>query len=254
MKVVILAGGYGSRLDEETNKIPKPLVKINNIPIIVHIMKIFSHYGFNDFIILTGYKSELIKDYFLNFNKNNYNVKINLKKNTYNFFKEAPDWKINIVYTGLNTMTGGRLKKIQKYILDENFLMTYGDGICDLPINKLVEFHKKHKKLATVTAVEPPGRYGVLKINKNTVSSFEEKISFSNFYINGGFFVLNKGIFKYIKDNKTIWEETPMKNLVKKNQLAAFKYKGFWKSMDTLKDKRELEKIFLNKNFFLNKM
>ena len=243
MKVIILAGGTGSRLYEKTKKIPKPLIKINNFPLILHIMKIYSHHGYNDFLILTGYKSKLFKDFF---SKKNNNILKQVSK--------SEDWKIKIIYTGLKTMTGGRIKKVESYIKEDNFLLTYGDGLSDVSIPRLIKFHFKHKKIATVTAVKHPGRYGVLKIVKNNVKSFKEKNSFSNIYINGGFFVLNKKIFKYLKDDETTFEEEPMRSLAKKNQMAAFKHEGFWKSVDTMKDKNDLEKIFSSESFFMHKL
>lgn len=233
MKVVILAGGYGTRLHEETKKIPKPMVKIGHNPILWHIMKIYSYYGFNDFIICCGYKKNIIDEYF--------------KKNITSFHKES--WNIKIVDTGKNSLTGGRLKRIKKYIKNESFfLFTYGDGVSDVNIKKLVNFHIKNKKLATVTAVRPPGRYGVLNIKKNMVKTFSEKEKGGDGYINGGFFVLSPKVLNLIKNDKSTWELEPMQKLARQKQLMAFKHNGFWQSMDTYRDKLQLEEIWKMKN------
>lgn len=228
MKVVILAGGRGSRLNEETKDIPKPMVKIGGKPILWHIMQIYSFYGIKDFIICCGYKSNIIKNYF-----------------DKSFFLKKNKWNIRLVNTGIRTATGGRLKKIEKIISKEKFFhFTYGDGVTNLNIKKLINFHIKHKKLATVTAVRPPGRYGVLNIKKNLiVKNFSEKKRGGDGYINGGFFILSPKVIKYIKNGNTIWEKEPMQKLSKIKQLIAFKHQDFWQSMDTYRDKLELEKI-----------
>jgi glucose-1-phosphate cytidylyltransferase len=230
MKTVILAGGFGSRLYEKTKSIPKPMVKIGGIPIIVHIMSIFQKYGFNDFLICSGYKKNIIKKYF---NKNR--------------IKET---KVKVIDTGLNTMTGGRIKRIKKYLLNEkHFFFTYGDGVSDVNLKKLLNFHIKNKKLCTVTAVSPPGRYGVMNIKKNNiVNNFSEKKKGSDGYINGGFFVLSPKVINFIKNDMTTWERAPMEKLSKNKQLIAYKHKGFWQSMDTYRDKLLLEKICKEKN------
>lgn len=229
MKVVILAGGRGSRLNEETQDIPKPMVRIGGKPILWHIMQIYSFYGIKDFIICCGYKSNIIKNYF---NKSTF-----IKKNK---------WNIRLINTGIRTATGGRLKKIEKIISKEKFFhFTYGDGVTNLNIKKLINFHIKHKKLATVTAVKPPGRYGALNIKKNLiVQNFSEKKKGGDGYINGGFFILSPKVIKYIKNDNTIWEKEPMQKLSKIKQLIAFKHQDFWQSMDTYRDKLELEKIW----------
>ena len=233
MKVVILAGGYGTRLHEETNKIPKPMVKIGSKPILWHIMKIYSHYGIKEFIICCGYKKNIIDNYF--------------KKNQLLHQKEG--WNIKIINTGKTSLTGGRLKRVKKYIENEIFfLFTYGDGLADINLKKLIKFHLKNDKLATVTAVRPPGRYGVLDIKKSMVKDFSEKKKGGDGYINGGFFVLSPKVLNFIKNDKTTWELEPMTKLAKKKQLIAFKHDGFWQSMDTYRDKLQLDKIWKNKN------
>lgn len=232
MKLVIFAGGIGSRLSEETTSKPKPMVLIGGKPIIWHIMKFYSYYNVNEFIICGGYKYKNFINYF---NKT--------KKES-----EALGWKINIVNTGLRTMTGGRLKRIN-YLLpsNEDFCLTYGDGLCNVNITKLIRFHKKHKKLATVLAVTPPARFGSLYIKKNIVKKFNEKPINLNNWINGGFFVLSKKVIKFLKNDDTIWEKEPLETLAKKNELVAFKHKDFWAAMDTLREKYFLEKLWKKK-------
>tara|TARA_A100001011_G_scaffold244486_1_gene252498 strand:+ start:336 stop:1103 length:768 start_codon:yes stop_codon:yes gene_type:complete len=249
MQTVILAGGFGTRLSEETNIIPKPMIEIGNNPILWHIMKIYSSYGYNDFIICGGYKQDYIKEYFKNyFIKNSdvsfdvYNNKIHVNK------KQNENWKITIVDTGLKSNTAGRIKKIQKYIKGENFFLTYGDGLSNVNIKKLLNFHIKNKKYATLTAVRPEARYGILKIEKNLVSKFNEKPISKDSWINGGFFVLNKNVFRYIKNYKSIWEQEPLKKLTKSKNLCAYKHNGFWQSMDTLREKKILEELWNKKN------
>jgi len=226
MKVVILAGGLGTRLSEYTKKIPKPMVKLSGKPIIYYIMKHYSNYGFKDFIIAAGYKQKEIKKYFKN---------------------KILDWNIEVVNTGLNSMTGGRLKKLKKIIGNESFLLTYGDGLSDVNIKKLIHFHKKSKSIATLTAVRPPARFGAIKILNKKVSYFKEKSSIDEGWINGGFFVMEPRIFKFIKNDKTYLEKVPFEILSKKKSLSAFKHYGFWQCMDTLRDKELLEKYFRNK-------
>ena len=227
MKVVILAGGLGTRLSEYTNLVPKPMVKLNNKPIIYYIMKHFSNYGFDDFYIALGYKGNVIKDYF--------------KKNSFK-------WKINLVETGLKTMTGGRIKKLKKYLDEENFFMTYGDGISDVNLKRLLQFHKKNKKaLVTMTAVRPPARFGAIKIKRNKVSVFREKSKIDEGWINGGFFIMNKKFINYIEKYSTYLEKSPLEKAAKKNQLYAFKHNGFWQCMDTKRDKDNLEDLLKTK-------
>jgi glucose-1-phosphate cytidylyltransferase len=247
MKVVILAGGFGTRLSEETDLKPKPMVEIGGYPILYHIMKIYSHYGYNDFIIALGYKGYVIKEYFANYFLHNSDISIDLSKNKIEILNSnSENWKVTLVDTGLNTQTGGRIKRLEKYIGNETFMLTYGDGVSDININDLVEFHKRHKKYATVTAVQPAGKYGQLNIgNNNEVIKFVEKPPGDNAWINGGFFVLEPKIFDYISSDETIWEKEPIENLSSEGQLMAYKHDGFWKCMDTLRDKRELEELWV---------
>jgi len=244
MKVVILAGGLGTRLSEETDLKPKPMVEIGGKPILWHIMKMYSYYGYNDFIICCGYKGYYIKEYFANYYLHQADVTIDLVENSVNVHKSnAEPWKITMVDTGINTQTGGRIKRIQEYVGNEPFLLTYGDGVSDVNIKELVDFHKRSCKKATLTAVQPSGRFGALEFNNDSgVSSFMEKPTGDGAWINGGFFVLEPSIFDYITDgDSTIWERAPLENLTKENQLSAFKHRGFWRPMDTLRDRTELE-------------
>jgi len=222
MKVIILAGGFGTRISEYTKTIPKPMIKINKKPILHHIMDHYSKYGYKEFYIALGYKGEVIKKYFKN--------------------KKISNWKINLVETGKNTMTGGRLKKFKKIVNNETFMITYGDGLSDININKLVKFHKKNNKIATLTAVRPPARFGAVKLKGNKVSYFKEKSKLDEGWINGGFFVMEPAIFKYISGNKTFLEKEPLVNISKKGELVAYKHEGFWQCMDTKRDKELLEK------------
>lgn len=252
MKVVILAGGTGTRLSEETVNKPKPAVEIGGKPIIWHIMKIYSLYGLNDFIICCGYKGDILKKYFLDYFTNNSDIKINLKDNKVSILKKPNEnWSITLVDTGNDTMTGGRIKRISNLInKNEDFCLTYGDGVSDVNINNLIKFHRNQKKIATVTAVQLHGRYGTLtldKKNKNLISNFIEKPKDNDSWINGGFFVLNQKIFKYIKSDREIFERKPLENIAKKKNLAAFRHTGFWKAMDTLNDKSYLENL-ISKN------
>ena len=226
MKVIILAGGYGTRLAEYTDKIPKPMVKIGKKPILSHIMKIYQRYGYKKFIIAAGYRKQIIEDY----------------------YKDTKEFDIQIVDTGEDTMTGGRLLRLEQFIeKEENFFMTYGDGLCSINLNNLLNFHLKHKKIATVTAVHPPVRFGELEIKNDEVINFEEKPQAKAGWINGGFFVLNQKIFSYIEGDNTMFEKNPMKKLLKDKNLKAFKHEGFWKCMDNLRDKIILEDLFLRK-------
>jgi len=246
MKVVILAGGFGTRLSEETELKPKPMVEIGGKPILWHIMKIYSHFGFNDFIICLGYKGYMIKEYFANYFIHNSDLAIDLSSNNIKVHNShCEPWKVTLVDTGLNTQTGGRLKRVQKYIGEERFMATYGDGVGDINIKELLEFHKKHGKYATVTAVQPSGRFGALNLDeRDNIISFEEKPKGDKTWVNGGFFVLEPQIFEYIKGDETLWEREPLENLSKDNQLVAYKHYGFWRPMDTLRDKRELEALW----------
>lgn len=245
MKLVILAGGRGTRLTEETLIKPKPLVDIGNKPIIWHIMKIYSHYGINDFIICLGYKGYLIKEYFANYFLHNSDLTIDLKKNsTIIHQKNSENWKVTLVDTGDDTLTGGRILKIKKYIKSD-FLLTYGDGLSNVNINKLIHFHKNNKKLVTVTAIKPQGRFGIIDINKkNKVTNFKEKPKGDNNWINGGFFVLKPGIFNFLENESSVWEKKPLTEMTKRNQVVAFKHNGFWHAMDTVRDKILLDNLW----------
>lgn len=248
MKVAILAGGLGTRLGEETSLRPKPMVEIGGKPILWHIMKIYSHYGFNDFVVLCGYKSEYIKNYFINYFSNMSDVTVDLNNGEVTVHRNKSEhWKVTLLETGANTLTGGRIKRAQEYLSDGPFMLTYGDGVSDIDIKALVEFHKKSGKMATLTAVQPQGRFGVLDMDGDcNILSFQEKPkNASNAWINAGFFVLEPEIFNYITDgDEAIWEQEPLKNLAKDGQLNAFKHEGFWHPMDMLKDKIDLNKLW----------
>ncbi len=246
MKVVILAGGFGTRLSEETDIKPKPMVEIGGKPILWHIMKIYSYYGFNDFVICLGYKGYVIKEYFANYFLHQSDITIDLKANSMEIHQsKAEPWKITLVDTGLNTMTGGRIKRVQKYIGSEPFMLTYGDGVGNIDIQALLEFHKAHKKYATVTSVQPSGRFGALNLdNDKNVLSFQEKPKGDGAWINGGFFVLEPPVFGYIQSDETVWEKEPLESLAQDGQLAAHTHTGFWQPMDTLRDKNHLEELW----------
>jgi glucose-1-phosphate cytidylyltransferase len=247
MKVVILAGGFGTRISEETHLKPKPMVEIGNRPIIWHIMKIFSYYGFNEFIICLGYKGNVIKDYFSNYYLYNSDVTFHLNNDNEKIIhkKFVEPWSVTLVETGMDTMTGGRIKKIHPYIDDKPFLLTYGDGVGNIDINKLVDFHKNHGKIATVTATQPKGRFGTLNLGKNQiVDRFEEKVQGDDDWINAGFFVFQPEIFKYISGNSTVLEKEPLENLSINKELFAYKHRGFWHPMDTLRDRVYLEELW----------
>lgn len=251
MKVVILAGGRGTRISEETGTMPKPMVEIGGKPMLWHIMKLYSHYGFNDFIICLGYLGYMIKEYFSHYFLHMSDITIDFVNNETKVHNTASEpWKVTLVDTGLETMTGSRLKKIQKYIGDKTFMMTYGDGVANINIDKLLFSHKKSKKSATLTAVQTAGRFGLLDIEKNNrINSFLEKPKGEGSWINAGFFVLEPDVFKYIKDgNSVIWEKKPLENLAKERQLNAYRHRGFWGCIDTLRDKVELERIWQNGN------
>ena len=249
MKVVILAGGLGTRLSEETTLKPKPMVEIGGKPILWHIMKSFSHYGINDFIICCGYKAYVIKEYFSNYYLHQSDVTFNIKDNKIHVHEErAEPWNITLIDTGDNSMTGGRLKRVLPYIKDdESFCFTYGDGVADINIKDLIDFHKSHGKQATLSAVFPPGRFGALEIENGQVNKFEEKPKGDGALINGGYFVLSPKVIERIEGDSTIWEQEPLKGLASDGQLMAFKHEGFWQPMDTLRDKMKLEEL-INKN------
>jgi glucose-1-phosphate cytidylyltransferase len=248
MKTLILAGGLGTRLSEETELKPKPMVEIGGKPILWHIMKIYSHYGFNDFVILTGYKSHIIKDFFINYYNRYSDITVDMAGNTVEIHKTRHEpWKVTLLYTGQNSMTGARIKKAQDYIGNEPFMLTYGDGVADIDINKLVEAHKKSGKILTMTAVQLSGRFGALVIKEdNIITSFMEKPKGEENWINGGFFVCKPDIFNYLPkdDDSVIFERVPLETLAKEGQLNAFKHRGFWKAMDTLREKNDLSSLW----------
>jgi len=252
MKVVILAGGYGTRISEETDTRPKPMVEIGGKPILWHLMKIYSQYGYNEFVICLGYRGYFIKEYFANYFLHQSDLTIDLKDNSRQVHNNASEnWKITLVDTGLNTMTGGRIKRIQKYIGNEPFLLTYGDGLSNVNITNLVANHKKSGKICTVTGIRPQGRFGLLKVGANNdVISFAEKKDEDNSLINGGYFVCEPGVFDYIMegDDKAIWEKEPLESLANDGQLNLNFHDGFWKPMDSLKDKTELNEMWTNNN------
>ena len=246
MKAVILAGGLGTRIAEESDSKPKPMVEVGGKPLLWHIMKSYSRHGIKDFVICLGYKGYVIKEFFFNYYRHMSDMTIDLKTGEHEILdSQAEDWKITLVDTGQETMTGGRLKRVAKYLNNETFCMTYGDGLSNINIADEIKFHKTHGKLATVAAVQPPGRFGVLNISQNhQVTSFEEKPSDEIGWINGGFFVLEPEVIPYIDSDKTSWEHEPLSNLAKDGQLSAFHHSGFWQPCDTLRDKRALESLW----------
>ena len=251
MKVLILAGGLGTRLGEETTLKPKPMVEIGGYPILWHIMKIYSHYGFNDFVVLTGYKSHVIKEYFVNYYQQYSDITVDLAKNSVEIHRTRSEpWKVTMLYTGQDTMTGGRIKKAQEYVGDEPFMLTYGDGVSDVDINALIQSHKASGKLCTMTAVQLAGRFGALVIKDDSmITSFMEKPKGEESWINGGFFVCQPEVFDYITDgDSTIFERSPLENLAKDGQLNAYRHRGFWQPMDMLRDKIELTKLWESGN------
>jgi glucose-1-phosphate cytidylyltransferase len=246
MKAIILAGGLGTRLSEETALKPKPMVEIGGKPILWHIMKSYSTHGINDFVICCGYKSYLIKEYFSNYFLHTSDVTFDMQKNSMEVHSRyAEPWKVTVVDTGADTMTGGRLKRVHQYVKnDDMFCFTYGDGVSDVNITELIEFHKKHGKLATLTAVQPPGRFGVLNLDGTKITSFQEKPQGDGAWINGGYFVLSPKVIDYIQDDTTIWEKKPMEQLATEGQLEAYMHRKFWQPMDTLRDKVHLEELW----------
>ena len=245
MKVVILAGGKGTRLSEYTSNVPKPMVEIGGKPIIEHIISHYSKHNFNEFVIALGYKANLIKNYFINYNVINKDVEIDLTNNNLRFLeKSVVDWKLALINTGAETMTGGRIRRLKSFIGDEAFMCTYGDGITDLNINHLVDYHNSHKKMVTITGVSPPSRFGELEVSdKGKVLSFKEKPHLSNGLINAGFYVFNPEFFEFIRDDKTVLEESPLERVAKLGELMVFRHNGFWQCMDNLRDKDFLEKL-----------
>ena len=246
MKLVILAGGLGSRISEESSSKPKPMIEIGGKPIIWHIMKIYSYYGINDFVICLGYKGYVIKEYFANYSLHNSDVTFDMSSNKTDIHSNSSEpWKVTLVDTGEETMTGGRLKRISSYLDKEDFCFTYGDGVSDINITELISFHKSNKTLATVTAVQPPGRFGLLKTDRERVTGFKEKPEGDGGWINGGFFVLSPKVIDKIDSDLTIWEKEPMTLLAKEGQLSCFYHKKFWHPMDTLRDKNYLESLII---------
>lgn len=246
MKAVILAGGLGTRISEETGTKPKPMVEVGGKPLLWHIMKIYSAHGVNDFVICLGYKGHVIKEYFINYFYHMSDLTVDLSTNSVAFHKkQAEPWRITLVDTGEQTMTGGRLKRVYPFIKKEKaFCLTYGDGVSDVNISKLIAFHKKHGKLATITAVLPPGRFGALKMKNGDVLSFQEKPEGDGQHINGGFFVLSPKAVDYVKGDETVWERDPLEKLAADRQLKAFMHDGFWQPVDTLRDKTHLEDLW----------
>jgi len=245
MKAVILAGGLGARLAEETETRPKPMVEIGGRPILWHIMQIFSAYGVNDFVICLGYKGYLIKEYFLNYRLHVSDVTVDVGRGTIDYHRSrADDWRVTLIDTGDETMTGGRIKQIRDFIADDLFYLTYGDGVADIDLTKLLAFHRAHGGLATVTSVAPPGRFGALEMDGSRVQRFREKPAGDGAHINGGFFVLSPKVIDYIDGDATVWENEPMEALARDGQLYAFPHNGFWQAMDTLRDKHHLESLW----------
>lgn len=248
MKAVILAGGLGSRISEETVLRPKPMIEVGEKPLLWHIMKTYSKYGINDFVICLGYKGYIIKEYFANYFLHMSDVTLDLAKNSINVHQNSAEpWTVTLVETGEKSMTGGRLKRVAKY-LDDDFCFTYGDGLADLNVQELINFHKKNKRLATMTAVQPPGRFGALTLQDDKIIGFQEKPGGDGGWINGGFFVLSSKVLDYISDDSTVWEHEPLERLSQEHQLSAYFHRGFWQPMDTMRDKLLLEKLWESGN------
>jgi len=249
MKLVILAGGLGTRISEESILKPKPLIEIGNMPIIWHVMKIYSFFGVKEFIICCGYKGYLIKEYFANYSLHLSDVTIDIHKNSIDVHKKnAENWKITLVDTGENTLTGGRILRIKNYVNDD-FLLTYGDGLANVNIKKLIKYHKLSGKSATMTVVQPKGRFGIVDIDKksNLVKNFSEKPKGDGYWVNGGFFVLKQNIFKHLKDDTSVWEKEPLEKLSNNSELLAYRHNGFWYAMDTIRDKNYLDELWFSK-------
>ena len=246
MKAVILAGGLGTRLSEETGSIPKPMVQIGDKPILWHIMKMYSQHGISDFIICLGYKGYVIKEYFSNYYRHISDLTVDTETGNIEIHRPGQEkWRVTLVETGMDSMTGGRIKRVKDYLdPDEDFCLTYGDGVSDVDITALIEFHRAQKRLATVTAVKPPGRFGALEIEDGAVKRFSEKPRGDGAYINGGFFVLSPKVLDYITGDDTVWEREPMEKLAQDDALSSYIHDGFWQPMDTLRDKRELESLW----------
>ncbi len=247
MKAVILAGGLGTRISEESHLKPKPMIEIGGKPIIWHIMKIYSHYGINEFVICLGYKGYVIKEYFANYFLHMSDVTFDMAENRMHIHnRHAEPWRVTLIDTGESTATGGRLKRVREYLGDETFCLTYGDGVANVDVTRLIDFHRNHGKLATVTAVQPPGRFGALDLQGEKVRGFQEKPLGDGGWINGGFFVLEPGIVDYINGDESIWEQEPMRRLAEGGQLTAYLHRGFWQPMDTLRDRNLLEERWNN--------
>jgi glucose-1-phosphate cytidylyltransferase len=245
MKVVILAGGRGTRLAEETTTRPKPMVEIGSKPLLWHIMQIYASYGYNDFLVACGYKGEMIKEYFHNYFIHNTDYFIDLRDGTREVINtDGIDWRIGVIDTGIETMTGGRILRLRRWIGAETFMVTYGDGVSDVDIAALVAFHRRHSRLATVTAVRPPARFGALALEGDRVAEFSEKPQAGEGWINGGFFVFEPGVLAYLEDDRTILEREPLERLARDGQLIAYRHPGFWQPMDTLRDKQLLEALW----------
>lgn len=245
MKTVILAGGLGTRLSEETALKPKPLIEIGGKPILWHIMKIYAAHGLNDFVICLGFRGYAIKEFFANYFLHMSDVTINMANNQMEVHQNHSEpWRVTLVDTGESTMTGGRIKRIEPYIDGKEFCLTYGDGVADVDITKLIRFHRKQGALATLTATQPPGRFGALKISKNRVTTFKEKPDGDGAWVNSGFFVCSTKVFGYIKSDATVWEKEPLEELARKRQLATYRHKGFWQPVDTLRDKTSLQEMW----------
>lgn len=249
MKAVILAGGLGTRISEETAVRPKPMIEIGGMPVLWHLLKIYSHHGINDFIICLGYKGYLIKEYFANYFLHMSDVTFDLANNSMEVHQQhAEPWRVTLVDTGDNTQTGGRLKRVARYLGNEQFCFTYGDGLADIDITSEIAFHKARKGLATMCAVQPPGRFGAIDIQDSRITRFEEKPSGDGSWINGGFFILEPGVLDYIDGDATIWERDPLEALARDGQLSAYTHNGFWQPMDTLRDKVKLEELWQSGN------
>ena len=251
MKVVLLAGGFGTRISEESHLRPKPMIEIGGMPILWHVMKYYSSFGFNEFVICAGYKQSVIKEWFADYYINHSDVTFDFTKNNKEKITvhntETEPWRVTIVDTGLGTMTGGRIKRIGQYVGDEPFFLTYGDGVANVDIAKELEFHKSHGKLATMTAVHPDSRFGVLEIEKNQVQAFREKSEADAGWINGGFMILDPKVLDYIEGDSTVFEKEPLETLVKEGELMAFRHRGFWQCMDTMRDKEKLEGLWASR-------
>lgn len=245
MKVILLAGGLGTRLSEETTVKPKPMVEIGGRPILWHIMNMYGHYGYNEFIVALGYKGEIIKEYFLDYYHHHSDLTVDLKSGQVTTANcDAKDWLVHLIDTGINSMTGGRLYRLRNRLKNKTFMLTYGDGVSDVDIRKLVEFHKSHGKIATVTAVRPTARFGGMRFEGNSVKEFKEKPQTGEGWINGGFFVFEPGIFDYVSSEQDVLEGPPLENLARDGQLMAYKHEGFWQCMDTIRDKNHLEELW----------